>query len=71
MMASIFAMGDGLGRWIGRGSFFGRASAMRVSKAKHSLSAGIYAVDFAACPEILPSRMDNTAEPVDVFDTGA
>jgi hypothetical protein len=27
---------------------------MRVSKAKHSLRAGIYAVDFAACPEILP-----------------
>jgi hypothetical protein len=27
---------------------------MRVSKAKHFRSAGIYTVDFAACPEILP-----------------
>ena len=39
---------------IGRGNKSGRASAMRISKAKHSLSAGIYAVDFAACPEKLP-----------------
>ena len=27
---------------------------MRVSKTNHSLSAGIYAADFAACPKILP-----------------
>ena len=38
----------------GRGNKSGRATAMRVSKAKHSPGAGIYAVDFAACPEILP-----------------
>ena len=38
----------------GRGNKSGQDSGVRVSKANHSLSAGIYAVDFAACPEILP-----------------
>ncbi len=38
----------------GRGKKSGQASGVRVSKANHSLSAGVYAVDFGACPEKLP-----------------
>ena len=34
-----------------RGNKAGQGSGVRVSKAKHSLSAGIYAVDFAVRPE--------------------
>jgi hypothetical protein len=46
--------------WKGRGNKSGQASGVRVSKANHSLSAGIYAVDFGACPEKLPRPSEPT-----------
>ena len=45
----------------GRGNKSGQAAAVRVSKATHSRSAGIYAFDFAACPEKLPGRVKGAA----------
>jgi hypothetical protein len=41
---------------IGRGNKFGQASVVRVSITNHSLKDGIYAADFAGCPEKLPRR---------------
>ncbi len=38
----------------GGGNKSGQASAVRVSETTHSHTGGVYAVDFAGCPEKLP-----------------
>ena len=43
-----------IGITIGRGNKFGQASAVRVSMTNYSINDGIYAADFADCPEKLP-----------------